>query len=138
MDRGFLSECIHGDGYLAIANLRVRCNLSFKSKKNGRLLPVSLGNNNLISDNDYDEIQCIELPVTSLKLDRSDVGNCEWSIVVVKTVEGVWIKSWHYCSQRKGMIVSDGPLTKYDLGQLMGGIIYVFECSLVEDVVFGP
>ncbi|KAI8976489.1 hypothetical protein BDB01DRAFT_348921 [Pilobolus umbonatus] len=136
----------HGQGtvnkhltMLSIESITVNCSILKNINECYPMLKhFHLKSVDLISDDDYDEIQCIELPVTSLKLDRSDVGNCEWSIVVVKTVEGVWIKSWHYCSQRKGMIVSDGPLTKYDLGQLMEGIIYVFECSLVEDVVFGP
>ncbi|KAI8976476.1 hypothetical protein BDB01DRAFT_803009 [Pilobolus umbonatus] len=85
---------------------------------------------------DQDGVYYIEIPVTSLKINISKEGHGEKNIAVVKALDGVWIKSWRYCSQIRGMVVTEDPLTISDIGPSMASPLYVLICNSVKHVRF--
>ncbi|KAI8976478.1 hypothetical protein BDB01DRAFT_347997 [Pilobolus umbonatus] len=85
---------------------------------------------------DQDVVYYIEIPVTSLKINISKEGHGEQNIAVVKALDGVWIKSWRYCSQIRGMVVTEDPLTISDIGPSMASPLYVLICNSVKHVSF--
>ncbi|KAI8972969.1 hypothetical protein BDB01DRAFT_839147 [Pilobolus umbonatus] len=91
-----------------------------------------IGNDEDDNDNHAEnEIHYIHMNVQSLIIRQYNPQNA-W--IIIKAVDGVWVKSWMYCSKNKRMVISEDREKIKDIKPSKDSSLYVFISNIIINV----